>query len=51
MAEFIRILLVFLGTLVFSTYIHLAISLWQLLPIKEERSTPLYITKEIRNGR
>lgn len=40
---FTVIALVFL----FSCLAHLTLTLWQVLPIKEEKSTPIYITKEI----
>ena len=31
-------------------FLHFIIELWQALPLKEEKSTPVYITKEIKEG-
>jgi len=31
-----------------SSLLHLIIELWQLSPLKEEKSVPIYITKEIK---
>ncbi len=49
--ECLRILGVISGTIMFSAYTHLVLTLWQELPIEEEPSTPIYITKVIKDGR
>ena len=49
--ECIRIFFTLILVGYFSICAHIALSLWQVFPIKEEPSTPLYITKEIKEGR
>ena len=45
--EFARIIIVICCVIFFSACVHLALSLWQVFPIEEEKSTPVYITKEL----
>lgn len=45
--EILNILILFLIVFYLSKLINLGIKLWQALPIKEEPSTPLYISKEL----
>lgn len=45
--EILNILILFLIVFYLSKLINLGVKLWQALPIKEEPSTPLYISKEI----
>jgi len=45
--EILSILILFLVVFYLSKLLDLSIKLWQLLPIKEEPSTPIYITKEL----
>lgn len=45
--ESMRIFGVIVAVVFFSICAHLALSLWQAFPIKEEKSTPIYITKEL----
>jgi len=46
-----RIVLAILCSFYIGVFAHIVLSLWQAFPIEEERSIPIYITKEIRNGR
>ena len=45
--ELFKIFILLITVFIFSSFLHLTIELWQLLPLKEEKSTPIYITKEI----
>lgn len=45
--ELARLFAVICGVFLFSCLAHLTLTLWQALPIEEEKSTPVYITKEI----
>lgn len=45
--EFFNILICYLTVFYLSKIIDFSVKIWQALPIKEERSTPIYITKEI----
>ena len=49
--ETIRIIATIVIVSYLSICIHIALSLWQAFPIKEEPSTPIYITKKIKDGR
>lgn len=44
-----RIVLAILCSFSIGIYAHIVLSLWQTFPIEEERSTPIYITKELFN--
>lgn len=44
---FLKIFITFTVVFNFSFIMHLIIEIWQDMPIKEERSTPIYITKVI----
>ena len=46
--EILNILILFLIVFYLSKLLDFSIKLWQVLPIKEEASTPIYITKEIK---
>lgn len=46
--EILNILILFLIVFYFSKLIDFGVELWQVLPIKEEASVPIYITKEIK---
>ena len=46
--EILNILILFLIVFYLSKLLNFSIKLWQDLPIKEEASTPIYITKEIK---
>lgn len=48
--EILNILILFLIVCYLSKLLDLSIKLWQLLPIEEESSTPIYITKEIKEN-
>lgn len=45
--EIFDILICFLTVFYIANIVHIGIEMWQVLPIKEERSTPIYITKVI----
>lgn len=45
--ELARIIIVICCVIFFSACVHLTLSLWQIFPIKEEKSAPIYITKEL----
>jgi len=45
--EILNILILFLIVFYLSKLLDFGIKLWQALPIKEEPSTPIYITKEL----
>lgn len=49
--ELARLFAVICGVIFFSICAHIALSLWQVFPINEEPSTPIYITKAIKEGR
>jgi len=49
--ECMRIFGVLVAVGFFSICAHIALSLWQVFPINEEPSTPIYITKAIKEGR
>ena len=49
--ECIRIFITLIIVSFFSICMHVALILWQNLPIEEEPSTPIYITKTIKDGR
>ena len=46
--EILNIFVCFAIVLYLSTSIDFGVKLWQTMPIKEERSCPIYITKEIK---
>lgn len=46
--EILNILILFLIVFYLSKLIDFGVELWQALPIKEEKSIPIYITKEIK---
>lgn len=45
--EFARICATFFIVGCFSILIHITLTLWQAYPIEEEKSTPIYIIKEL----
>lgn len=45
--EFFNILLCFLVVFYIANVINIGVKLWEIVPIKEESSTPIYITKEL----
>lgn len=47
--EFMRIFATFTVVCFFSIFAHIALCLWQIFPIEEEKSAPIYITKELYN--
>ena len=49
--ECMKILLIVMYMGFFSICMDILLTLWQRFHIKEERSTPVYITKEIKTGR
>ena len=49
--ECMKIVLIIMYMGFFSMLAHIVLTLWQHFPIEEERSTPIYITKEIKDGR
>lgn len=49
--ECVKIVITIIYIGFFSVLAHIVLTLWQQFPIEEERSTPIYITKEIKNGR
>jgi len=48
LSEAFNILICFLIIFYLSKLLDFSIKLWQVLPIKEEKSVPIYITKEIK---
>jgi len=48
--ELFKIFILLVTIFIFSSILHLIIELWQVLPLKEEKSIPVYITKEIKEG-
>lgn len=49
--ECIHILITLIIVSFFSIYTHIVLILWQSLPIEEEPSTPIYITRTIGNNK
>lgn len=47
-SETFKIFILLVTIFIFSGLLHLIIELWQLSPLKEEKSVPVYITKEIK---
>lgn len=47
MSELLKILFTLSIVCWFSFLVHVGLSLWEVFPIKEERSTPIYISKEL----
>lgn len=45
--EILNILILFLIVFYFSKIIDIGVKMWQVMPIKEAPSTPIYITKEL----
>ena len=45
--EILYIILCLFVVFLIGKYINIAVELWQVLPIKEEKSTPIYLTKVI----
>ena len=45
--EILYIILCLFAVFFIGNYINTAVELWQALPIKEEKSTPIYLTKVI----
>ena len=46
--DFLKIISCIVGTFALGFAIDYLVAKWQTMPIKEEASTPIYITKEIR---
>ena len=46
--DFLKIISCIVGTFALSFAIDYLVAKWQTMPIKEEASTPIYITKEIK---
>ena len=46
--ELFKIFTLLVIVFIFSGFLHFVIELWQVLPLKEEKSVPVYITKEIK---
>ena len=48
--DFLKIFITLIVVFNFSFIMHLIIEIWQFMPVKEEKSTPIYITKEIKEN-
>jgi hypothetical protein len=48
--EILRIFILFVIVLNIGVIANMGIHLWQSTPLKEEKSTPIYITKEIKEN-
>ena len=48
--ELLEIFILFIIILNISVIVDLGVHLWQDTPLKEEKSTPIYITKEIKEN-
>ena len=48
--EILRIFILLVIVLNISVIVNMGIHLWQDTPLKEEKSTPIYITKEIKEN-
>jgi hypothetical protein len=46
--EIFKLFILFFMVFNFSYILHMVIEIWQNTPLKEEKSTPIYITKEIQ---
>ena len=46
--EILRIFILFIIILNIGVIVNMGVHLWQSTPLKEEKSTPIYITKEIK---
>ena len=45
--EILRILILFVIVLNIGVIVNMGVHLWQSTPLEEEKSTPIYITKEL----
>ena len=45
----VKVILTLLGTIYISFLIDLAQRFWSVFPLEEEKSTPVYITKELKS--
>ena len=48
--EILRILILFVIVLNIGVIVNMGVNLWQDTPLEEEKSTPVYITKEIKEN-
>ena len=48
--EILKLIVLFYVIFNFSYILHISIETWQNTPLKEEKSTPIYITKEIKGN-
>ena len=48
--EILRIFILFIIVLNIGVIVNMGVYLWQSTPLKEEKSTPIYITKEIKEN-
>lgn len=48
--EILRILILFVIITNISVIVNMGVYLWQSTPLEEEKSTPVYITKEIKEN-
>ena len=48
--EILRILILFVIVLNVGVIVNMGVNLWQDTPLEEEKSTPVYITKEIKEN-
>lgn len=48
--EILRILILFVIVLNIGVIVNMGVLLWQSTPLEEEKSTPVYITKEIKEN-
>ena len=46
--EIFKLFILFFVVFNFSYILHIGIEMWQNMPLEEEKSTPVYITKEIQ---
>ena len=48
--EILRILILFVIVLNIGVIVNMGVNLWQDTPLEEEKSTPVYITKKIKEN-
>lgn len=48
--EILRIFILFIIVINISVIVNMGVLLWQNTPLEEEKSTPIYITKEIKEN-
>lgn len=48
--EILRIFILFVIVLNIGVIVNMGVNLWQDTPLEEEKSTPIYITKEIKEN-